>query len=458
MFRYVASTFYRVHYLAVTTTPKKKKQRPKFQIQLQRPSPPINIFAFTFLVESNQNPKATMATSTSSIKRKRPSMIHIPGLLLPLKVATEDVPPCENVAHCCRYERGVAVLSIKGRKKFMEDAYRIVSSVSDLGHLDKHFFGVYDGHGGREAVDFVAQRLHQNVVEMVGGCECDTDFDVEEAIKAGFLRTDQEFLDLDLSSGACCVTALIRRNEIAISNLGDCRAVLCRGEAAEPLTRDHRAGQEEEKRRIEEKGGFVEMHRGTWRVHGVLSISRSIGDSHLKQWITSEPETRIIPLTTDLEFLILASDGLWEQVSNQEAVDVVNRLQSYHKKTREAEEDNGNGEEYGLVSVSPSSKLRRVSLKQPAGCSTRSPSCRKLDHSRKDVEEDSPKEFDSPPMKMRRISMVKRLKTRTEQASKDNIGSNDGLVAACKELVNLAVSRGSMDDITVMIIDLHHFR
>lgn len=109
------------------------------------------------------------------------------------------------------------------------------------------------------------------------------------------------------------------------------------------------------------------------------------------------------------------------------------------------------------MSVSPSSKLRRISLKQPMG-SSRSPGCRKLNDNRKDVEEDSLNEFDSPPAKKRRISMVKRLKTRIERTNKENMGSNDGLVAACKELVNLAVSRGSMDDKTVMIIDLHHFR
>ncbi|KAK7839936.1 putative protein phosphatase 2c 14 [Quercus suber] len=36
--------------------------------------------------------------------------------------------------------------------------------------------------------------------------------------------------------------------------------------------------------------------------------------------------------------------------------------------------------------------------------------------------------------------------------------TSNGLVAACEELVGLAVSRGSLDDITVMIIDLNHFR
>lgn len=57
------------------------------------------------------------------------------------------------------------------------------------------------------------------------------------------------------------------------------------------------------------------MHRGSWRVHGILSVSRSIGDAHLKQWVMAEPDTRILHLAVDMEFLVLASDGLWEEVS-----------------------------------------------------------------------------------------------------------------------------------------------
>lgn len=58
----------------------------------------------------------------------------------------------------------------------------------------------------------------------------------------------------------------------------------------------------------------MEFHRGTWRVHGTLAVSRSIGDAHLKNWVISQPDTSIVPLGPDMEYLILASDGLWEEV------------------------------------------------------------------------------------------------------------------------------------------------
>lgn len=59
----------------------------------------------------------------------------------------------------------------------------------------------------------------------------------------------------------------------------------------------------------------MEQRNGVWRVLGSLAVSRSIGDRYLKQWITAEPETKVMRLEPEYEFLILASDGLWEKVS-----------------------------------------------------------------------------------------------------------------------------------------------
>lgn len=71
------------------------------------------------------------------------------------------------------------------------------------------------------------------------------------------------------------------------------------------------------------QGGYVDLCNGSvWRVQGSLAVTRGIGDAHLKQWVIAEPETRAIRIEPRHEFLILASDGLWETVSNQEAVDI----------------------------------------------------------------------------------------------------------------------------------------
>ncbi|KAL6953593.1 acyl-coenzyme A oxidase [Sarracenia purpurea var. burkii] len=62
------------------------------------------------------------------------------------------------------------------------------------------------------------------------------------------------------------------------------------------------------------KGGYVDCCHGVWRIRGSLAVSRGIGDGHLKQWVTAKLETKILKIKPNFEFLILASDGLWDKV------------------------------------------------------------------------------------------------------------------------------------------------
>ena len=62
------------------------------------------------------------------------------------------------------------------------------------------------------------------------------------------------------------------------------------------------------------QGGYVDYCRGVWRLQGSLAVSRGIGDTHLKQWVIPDPETKILKIRPECEFLILASDGLWDKV------------------------------------------------------------------------------------------------------------------------------------------------
>lgn len=181
------------------------------------------------------------------------------------------------------------------------------------------FFGVFDGHGGHQAAEFAAENLANNILNEVNRRG---DNEIEEAVQHGYMNTDTEFLKEGLLGGSCCATALIREGKLIVSNAGDCRVVVSRGGLAEALTSDHRPSREDERHRIEDLGGYVDCHRGVWRILGSLAVSRGIGDRALKQWVTAEPETRILSIMPELEFLIIASDGLWDKVSNQEAIDI----------------------------------------------------------------------------------------------------------------------------------------
>ncbi|XP_011101320.1 probable protein phosphatase 2C 25 [Sesamum indicum] len=260
-------------------------------------------------------------SSSAVLKRKRPLRLDIPVVFLEEKEAkdvAEEVLEVEGDGYsvCCK----------KGRRDVMEDRYSALVGLH--GDPNQACFGVFDGHGGSKAAEFAADNLNKNIIDEIKRRENDAaaDDEIQQAVRSGYLTTDSEFLKRDQRGGACCVTALIIRGNLVVSNAGDCRAVSSRGGVAEALTSDHRPSREDERDRIETLAGFVECRNGVWRVLGSLAVSRGIGDQYLKQWVTAEPETKVLRLEQEHEFLLLASDGLWDKVSNQEAVDIARQL------------------------------------------------------------------------------------------------------------------------------------
>ncbi|PIN11613.1 Serine/threonine protein phosphatase [Handroanthus impetiginosus] len=210
----------------------------------------------------------------------------------------------------------------KGRREVMEDRHAVVLDIS--GDPKQAFFVVIDGHGGHAAADYVAENLGKNIVNELEGVR-KTGNQIEAALRGGYSATDRECLAQDVNGGACAAGVLLKDGELHAANVGDCKVVLSRRGKAITLTNNHRLSREDERARIENSGGFLYCHNGVWRVNGSLAVSRAFGDLHLKDWIICEPEIVRLPLTSECEFLIMASDGLWDKVSDQEAVDVVSR-------------------------------------------------------------------------------------------------------------------------------------
>ncbi|KAK4353178.1 hypothetical protein RND71_028696 [Anisodus tanguticus] len=262
--------------------------------------------------------------STSSLsvilKRKRPAKISIPIVSLGLGHVSQT-PRDESRLDEVEVEgEGYSVYCKRGKKRGdMEDRYSAI--VDNAKNNSKQaFFGVFDGHGGAKAADFAGKNLGRNIINEVA---LRSEEGLEEAVREGYLTTDAEFLKLNANGGSCCVTALVQNGELIVSNAGDCRAVMSRGGVAEALTVDHRPSRQDEMERIQRLGGYVDCCRSVWRIQGSLAVSRGIGDSRLKRWVVAEPETKILTIEPECEFVILASDGLWEKVTNQEAVDLL---------------------------------------------------------------------------------------------------------------------------------------
>uniref|UniRef100_A0A804M8Y5 protein-serine/threonine phosphatase n=1 Tax=Zea mays TaxID=4577 RepID=A0A804M8Y5_MAIZE len=211
-----------------------------------------------------------------------------------------------------RFSYGYA--SSPGKRASMEDFYETKIDCVD-GQI-VGLFGVFDGHGGAKVAEYVKENLFNNLVSHPKFIS-----DTKVAIDDAYKSTDSEFLESDSSQNQCgstASTAVLVGDRLFVANVGDSRAIICREGNAIAVSKDHKPDQTDERQRIEDAGGFV-MWAGTWRVGGVLAVSRAFGDKLLKQYVVVDPEIREVVDDT-LEFLILASDGLWDVVSNEEAV------------------------------------------------------------------------------------------------------------------------------------------
>ncbi|KAL2516265.1 Protein phosphatase 2C 56 [Forsythia ovata] len=111
----------------------------------------------------------------------------------------------------------------------------------------------------------------------------------EHVLSRAFTRADDALEDgivAPRTVGSTALVVIVSACQIIVSNCGDCRAVLCRGNAILSLTRDHKPNRSDEVERIKNGGGRIIFFQGE-RVEGMLAVTRSIGDHYLKQWVTS---------------------------------------------------------------------------------------------------------------------------------------------------------------------------
>lgn len=131
------------------------------------------------------------------------------------------------------------------------------------------------------------------------------------------------------ASGCTAVVALLVDRDLYVANAGDSRCIVCRSGKVVEMSFDHKPEDQIEFQRIRKAGGRVTMDG---RVNGGLNLSRAIGDHGYKmnkelpaeeQMITAMPDLKKITLTEEDEFMVLACDGIWNYMSNEEVVGFV---------------------------------------------------------------------------------------------------------------------------------------
>lgn len=221
---------------------------------------------------------------------------------------------------------------VKGKADHPMEDYHVAKFVQIEEH-ELGLFAIYDGHLGDEVPSYLQKHLFANILE-----EEEFWVDPRRAITKAYEKTDQTILSNSSNlgrGGSTAVTAiLINGLRLWVANVGDSRAVLSRGGQAIQMTIDHEPNTE--RGSIEDRGGFVSNMPGdVARVNGQLAVSRAFGDKSLKSHLRSDPDILDIYVDVNCDVLILASDGLWKVMSNQEAIDVARRFKDPQKAAKQ---------------------------------------------------------------------------------------------------------------------------
>jgi len=268
--------------------------------------------------------------------------------------AKEDVRRYEDAIEKNSYQ--VSKSAEQGVRWTMEDTYTVANG--------GHFAAVFDGHGGSGVSGMLRDHVHrlyskalyQRHGEEIQRSALDSmQVDDDESkvgskkfkssvpsikshiasIRGALKRIERESMRHDHFEyqGSTAVVVLVHVGEkgertLVSANVGDSRAILCRGRKAIDLTRDHKPSDEREKARIRSMGEDVQWdpYGEIYRVKD-LSLSRAIGDRFAKPVVSSEAEIDCLPVNEEEdEFFLLASDGLWDVMTSQEVVDFVHEM------------------------------------------------------------------------------------------------------------------------------------
>lgn len=212
---------------------------------------------------------------------------------------------------------------VKGKANHPMEDYHF-AEFRRINNQEVGLFAIFDGHLGHDVPQFLQSNLFENIVgqpEFLKHPRAAT-LKAYEVIDKVILQKAPE---LGFGGSTAVTAILMSRGRLLVANVGDSRAVLCRGGHALQLSVDHEP--KLERHMIERRGGFVTTLPGDVpRVDGQLAVARAFGDKNLKAHLSCDPDVLDMFLDATDEFLILASDGLWKVMENQEAVNLIRKV------------------------------------------------------------------------------------------------------------------------------------
>jgi len=218
-------------------------------------------------------------------------------------------------------------LTGRGAARFaMEDAH---AAVFPFNHsVQQAFFGVFDGFAGRDCAEDATKALPKALADNIAATGLSADL---TAIWPKVFADADEALRKHEYVGCTCTSVFVWEFEgeryVQAANVGDSNVYLFRGDKAIMLNTEHKVTSAEERKRIQAMG--VEMTAGQTRINGV-AVARALGTHFIKDeklGIVSTPSvSTVYKLQPDDHFLVIASDGLWDVISGQDACEMVRDL------------------------------------------------------------------------------------------------------------------------------------
>jgi serine/threonine protein phosphatase PrpC len=209
-----------------------------------------------------------------------------------------------------------------------------------LGFIPKRLslFAIFDGHGGDDCSNF----LGMNVVKQFWKC-CSDELDtlkqkdvnilLENVMKTLCINLEKLFKEkcqrVGRRDGSCGTICLVWDKKLVCANVGDSRSMIRNNGALLALTEDHKPSNPKERQRLValNEQVIIDSASGEERLKtGLIAITRAFGNLPVKdisKALIAEPDVKLVEITETMEFLLMASDGIWCRLSSEEALTLV---------------------------------------------------------------------------------------------------------------------------------------
>lgn len=253
---------------------------------------------------------------------------------------SEDIKQLKPKSKCFISYAYIDYPNLEHRQE-MEDFHCIKQALGKRPNLS--YFAIFDGHGGKDVASFLSINLHHFLIDEINNINFGTNDEenisnIIESIKSAFMKIDQNILanenfTNDVGSTATLIfiyynnlneNILNNNNDngnknvertLICANIGDSNGYLITKSNISQITKPHKCEDTSEVQRIKGTGGIVFQGR----IFGKLILTRTLGDKEMKKYgVIPVPDFYTKKIEKDDLFVIIASDGIWDVINEEE--------------------------------------------------------------------------------------------------------------------------------------------